>query len=225
MSSFQCEHCQAMIHDSPTGYTSGCEHYPKPDTPAVAPQGVSGHITAKLSNMKRKQPSIQGTDEALDSRQLGNDERYVEAAAPTPRTDAQYFDAPNEGKAILKWAKELERELAAAKAELLAWQKHTDSNTFREADERLNNLRVENERLRAEREGMVLVTFDANTIPAFLQEMAMAEDNHAGVVFVSSKTFAQNDSAGIAAALVRLRQSHKSGDWTNRIVFLTKGIA
>ena len=74
----------------------------------------------------------------------------------------------------------------------------------------------------AAREGMVLVTFDVNTIPALLQEMAVAGENHAGVVFVSSKTFAQNDSAGIAAALVRLRQSHKSGDWTNRIVFLTK---
>lgn len=74
----------------------------------------------------------------------------------------------------------------------------------------------------AAREEMVLVTFDVNTIPALLQEMAVAGENHAGVVFVSSKTFAQNDSAGIAVALVRLRQSRKSGDWTNRIVFLTK---
>jgi len=74
----------------------------------------------------------------------------------------------------------------------------------------------------AAREGMALVTFDVNTIPVLLQEMAVAGESHAGVVFVSSKTFAQNDSAGITAALLRLRQSHKSRDWTNRIVFLTK---
>jgi len=70
-------------------------------------------------------------------------------------------------------------------------------------------------------EGAVLVTFDVNTIPALLQEMAVAGEDHAGVVFVSSKTFSQNDSAGIAAALIRLWHSNKAGDWTNRVVFLT----
>jgi len=77
----------------------------------------------------------------------------------------------------------------------------------------------------AAREGITLVTFDVNTIPALLQEMLVAGEEHAGVVFVSSKTFAQNDSAGIAAALIRLWHSNKTGDWSNRIVFLTKGSA
>lgn len=31
MSSFYCEHCGAEILDSPTGYTTGCKHYPLED--------------------------------------------------------------------------------------------------------------------------------------------------------------------------------------------------
>lgn len=77
----------------------------------------------------------------------------------------------------------------------------------------------------AARNKTTLVTFDVNTIPALLQEMVVAGENHAGVIFVSSKTFSQNDSRGIATALIRLRRSEKAGNWTNRIVFLTKGSA
>ena len=150
MSSFQCEHCQAMIHDSPTGYTSGCEHYPKPDTPAVAPQGVSGHITAKLSNMKRKQPSIQGTDEALDSRQLGNDERYVGTAyyckkcgyvascnhpPPTPNPACMM---PDGGEGACAAYLKLERELAE------------EREARKELDISINNALTVNKKLRKE---------------------------------------------------------------------------
>ena len=74
----------------------------------------------------------------------------------------------------------------------------------------------------ATRERMVLVTFDLATIPALLQEMAAAGQNHAGVVFVSSRSFAQNDCAGIAAALRALRHAHATDDWNNRAVFLQK---
>lgn len=28
MSNFTCEQCGAICYDSPSGYTSGCEHYP-----------------------------------------------------------------------------------------------------------------------------------------------------------------------------------------------------
>ena len=28
MSSFECEYCKTLIHDSPAGYITGCEHYP-----------------------------------------------------------------------------------------------------------------------------------------------------------------------------------------------------
>ena len=30
MSHFHCEHCGALIADSPRGYVTGCEHYPVP---------------------------------------------------------------------------------------------------------------------------------------------------------------------------------------------------
>lgn len=31
MSNFNCEICGALCTDSPTGYTTGCEHYPVDD--------------------------------------------------------------------------------------------------------------------------------------------------------------------------------------------------
>lgn len=74
----------------------------------------------------------------------------------------------------------------------------------------------------AAREKLTLVTFDVNTIPPLLQEMAQAGEDHAGVVFVSIKSFAQNDSAGIAAALLRLWLAGRRTEWTNRVVFLSK---
>jgi hypothetical protein len=47
-------------------------------------------------------------------------------------------------------------------------------------------------------------------------------EDHGGVIFVSSKSFAQNDHAGLAAALAGLWQSDADADWTNRIVFLSR---
>lgn len=70
--------------------------------------------------------------------------------------------------------------------------------------------------------GMTLVTFDVNTIPGLLREMFVEQENHAGVVFVSSKSFAQNDHAGLAAALVELVRTDSGQPWTNRVVFLRK---
>ena len=67
-----------------------------------------------------------------------------------------------------------------------------------------------------------LVTFDVNTIPALLGEMAVNQEDHAGVVFVSSKSFAQNDHPSLARALVELARSELDADWTNRVVFLSK---
>lgn len=71
-------------------------------------------------------------------------------------------------------------------------------------------------------DGLVLVTFDVNTIPRLLQEMAMRDETHRGVVFISSRSFAQNDSKGIATALLHLQPGKKLTDWTNRVVFLSK---
>jgi hypothetical protein len=67
-----------------------------------------------------------------------------------------------------------------------------------------------------------LVTFDLNTIPAILSEMAVNQEEHAGVIFISSKSFAQNDHSSIARALVELARGELDADWTNRVVFLSK---
>jgi hypothetical protein len=74
------------------------------------------------------------------------------------------------------------------------------------------------------KEQAVLVTFDVNSIPSLLREMAVAGEDHAGVVFIPSKSYPQNDSAGLAAALVRLWHSNKAAVWTNRVVFLTREV-
>jgi hypothetical protein len=72
------------------------------------------------------------------------------------------------------------------------------------------------------RGGWTLVTFDVNTIPALLREMAVTGQNHGGVIFISSKSFAQNDHAALGAALVELWPAESAADWTNRVVFLAR---
>jgi predicted nuclease of predicted toxin-antitoxin system len=75
--------------------------------------------------------------------------------------------------------------------------------------------------LRAARaEGFVLVTFDVNTIPPVLSDFARAGESHAGVVFVSSKSFAQNDIGALARALARLVARHGGSPWEDRTGFL-----
>lgn len=71
-------------------------------------------------------------------------------------------------------------------------------------------------------EKFVLVTFDVNTIPSLLRDMAIQGESHTGVSFISTRSFAQNDSSGIASALLRLSENTKRESWLNRFVFLTK---
>ena len=73
-----------------------------------------------------------------------------------------------------------------------------------------------------QRKKWILVTFDLNTIPAILSEMAVNQEEHAGVIFISSKSFAQNDHSSIARALAELARGELDADWTNRVVFLSK---
>jgi hypothetical protein len=75
---------------------------------------------------------------------------------------------------------------------------------------------------RARLEWRVLVTCDVNTIPEELRERAHAGKSHAGVVFLSSKSFIQNDHGSIAKALASLISKTAADDWTNRVVFLKK---
>jgi hypothetical protein len=74
----------------------------------------------------------------------------------------------------------------------------------------------------AHRSGWTLVTFDLNSIPRLLSEMAMANEDHSGVIFVSIKSFAQNDHARLSQALVSLLRSETAADWTNRVMFLSR---
>ena len=67
-----------------------------------------------------------------------------------------------------------------------------------------------------------LVTFDVNTIPAILGEMAVNQEDHSGVVFVSSKSFAQNDHSALAKALAGLARAEFDSEWKNRVLFLSK---
>lgn len=71
-------------------------------------------------------------------------------------------------------------------------------------------------------DGLVLVTFDVATIPRLLQRMAIAGEDHGGVVFISSRSYSQNDVQGIATALQKLHASTSNDDGRNRVVFLRK---
>jgi hypothetical protein len=71
-------------------------------------------------------------------------------------------------------------------------------------------------------EGLVLVSFDVNTIPPVISEFANSGESHAGVIFVSIRTFAQNDVKGLARALVELVSRHGGDSWANRVDFLTR---
>lgn len=73
----------------------------------------------------------------------------------------------------------------------------------------------------AHRGKWTLVTFDVNTIPALLRDKAMANEQHSGVIFISSKSFAQNDHAGLAQALSLMARSEAESNWTNRVMFLS----
>jgi hypothetical protein len=72
----------------------------------------------------------------------------------------------------------------------------------------------------AHRGGWTLVTFDLNTIPRLLTEKATAGEDHSGIIFISSKSFAQNDHAGLAQALSLVARAEAQKDWTNRVLFL-----
>ncbi len=77
----------------------------------------------------------------------------------------------------------------------------------------------------AHRGGWTLVTFDVNTIPRLLREKAIANEDHGGVIFVSSKSFAQNDHSRLAQALSVVAQSESETNWTNRVMFLSRKIS
>lgn len=71
-------------------------------------------------------------------------------------------------------------------------------------------------------DGLTVVTFDVHTIPGHLTYRAEAGVDNPGVVFVSRRTFAQNDVRGISRALLKLWQQERHAQWNNRVVFLRR---
>ncbi len=67
-----------------------------------------------------------------------------------------------------------------------------------------------------------LVTFDLRTIPRVLAEFGVCGESHAGVLFISAKSFAANDFKAAGRALVNVAGRTAGEEWTNRVEFLTK---
>ena len=72
----------------------------------------------------------------------------------------------------------------------------------------------------AHREQRTLVTFDIGSISDLLLELAQAGAAHSGVIFVSNKTFRQDDIGGLVLALDRTLRERLPEDTTNFITFL-----
>ena len=69
-------------------------------------------------------------------------------------------------------------------------------------------------------EQRTLVTFDLGSISDLLLELSQDGEAHAGVIFVSSKTFRQDDVGGIVLALDRTLRERLPEDATNFTTFL-----
>lgn len=76
--------------------------------------------------------------------------------------------------------------------------------------------------IEAHRAGLTLVTFDLATIPLLLAEKVALGEEHGGVIFISSKSFAQNDPGGLLRAIVQWWPEWSAASWTNRVEFLRR---
>ena len=74
----------------------------------------------------------------------------------------------------------------------------------------------------AKKDGLTLVSYDQRTIRPLLKDWAEQAIDHAGVVFVDTKTIAPQDIGALVGALSQLWKEERQADWTNRVVFLRK---
>jgi len=51
MSSFICEHCNAEIIDTESGYINGCEHYPKEDFTELSGKQMDNGLSIREADM------------------------------------------------------------------------------------------------------------------------------------------------------------------------------
>jgi predicted nuclease of predicted toxin-antitoxin system len=76
--------------------------------------------------------------------------------------------------------------------------------------------------LEAREARLTLVTFDLATIPPLLVDKAALGEEHSGVIFISAKSFSQNDHGGLLRAIVRWWPEWSAFSWTNRVEFLRR---
>ena len=74
----------------------------------------------------------------------------------------------------------------------------------------------------AARTGYTLVTYDLRTVPPLLKRWAESGIEHAGVVFVDSRTVPQCGVSSLAKALAELWRTECDSEWRNRVVFLAR---
>lgn len=72
----------------------------------------------------------------------------------------------------------------------------------------------------ASKEGLTLVTFDVTTIPPILQNLAIENTSHGGVIFIPSRRIAQNDYGQLASRLVSFWRVYGKQEWRDRVAFL-----
>lgn len=71
------------------------------------------------------------------------------------------------------------------------------------------------------RENWTLVTYDINTIPPLLVQLANEGFVHAGVVFISRATIRSNEFGKLVRALIECYDAEKEADWQDRVYFLS----
>jgi predicted nuclease of predicted toxin-antitoxin system len=72
----------------------------------------------------------------------------------------------------------------------------------------------------AHADGRVLVTFDLQTIPPLLMDLAETGEHHGGVILVSSRAYRANDVGGLLHALLALVERRGKESWEDVAVYL-----
>jgi predicted nuclease of predicted toxin-antitoxin system len=68
--------------------------------------------------------------------------------------------------------------------------------------------------------GLTLVTYDVNTIPLLLVQLASEAFVHIGIVFVNNAAIRSNDYGGLVRALIQLYDAEVEANWQGRLYFL-----
>ena len=68
--------------------------------------------------------------------------------------------------------------------------------------------------------GLILVSYDVNTIPLLLMRLANEAFVHGGIVFVHNATIRSNDYGSLIRALIQLYDAEKEAEWKDRLYFL-----